>query len=163
MIDRIEGWLTPNQRVTLLADRGFGDQNVYDYLDCVGWDYVIRFRGKIKVTSQAGTTRTARGWVGSNGRPKMLPEATVTEKRFKVPALVVVWDKKMKEPWWLATSLSDCSARTVVKNYGRRFSIEETFRDHKDPHLGWGSARHTSVPRIVAIGCFCLERSRTPC
>jgi DNA-binding MarR family transcriptional regulator len=133
--------------------------NVYEYLDFVGWDYVIRFRGKNKVTSQAGTTRTARGWVGSNGRPKMLPDATVTEKRFKVPAVVVVWDKKMKEPWCLATSLSDCSARTVVKNYGRRFSIEETFRDHKDPHFGMGlSATHIGSSdrrdRLLLLGAI---------
>jgi hypothetical protein len=57
--------------------------------------------------------------------------------------VVVVWDKKMKEPWCLATSLSSDTARDVVHEYGRRFTIEETFRDQKDLHFGMGlSATH---------------------
>ena len=44
----------------------------------------------------------------------------------------------MKEAWCLATSLVDRPASEIVKLYGRRFSIEETFRDTKDLHFGMG-------------------------
>ena len=44
----------------------------------------------------------------------------------------------MKEPWCLASSLSSASATDIIKLYGRRFTIEETFRDTKDPRFGFG-------------------------
>lgn len=55
----------------------------------------------------------------------------------------LVHDKKMKEPWCLATTRTDLSAKEVVTLYGRRFTIEETFRDTKDIRFGLGlSATH---------------------
>jgi hypothetical protein len=138
MIDRLHRWLDPGIRVTLLADRGFGDKKLYEFLQFLGWDYVIRFRGAIHVTSSSGERRTARDWLPPSGRATMLKQARVTASRFDVPAVVVVWDKNMKEPWCLATTLASSSASTVVKTYARRFTIEETFRDQKDPHFGMG-------------------------
>jgi hypothetical protein len=55
-----------------------------------------------------------------------------------VRAVVVVHAKNMKEPWCLATSLAGSTAAEVVKQYGRRFTIEETFRDTKDIRFGVG-------------------------
>jgi hypothetical protein len=65
----------------------------------------------------------------------------------------------MKEPWCLATSRVDLTARQVVKLYGRRFSIEETFRDTKNIHFGMGlSATHIGDParrdRLLLIAAF---------
>jgi len=37
-------------RVTILADRGFGDQKLFAFLAALGFGYVIRFRGNIYVT-----------------------------------------------------------------------------------------------------------------
>jgi hypothetical protein len=73
----------------------------------------------------------------------MLKGASVTQDRFPIPAVVVVKEPGMKEAWCLATSRSDLTARAVVKLYGKRFSIEENFRDSKDIHFGMGlSATH---------------------
>ena len=44
----------------------------------------------------------------------------------------------MQEAWCLATSRSELSSPEIVKLYGRRFTIEETFRDMKDIHFGMG-------------------------
>ena len=44
----------------------------------------------------------------------------------------------MKDAWYLATSLSVTNASVVVKLYGRRFTIEESFRDAKDWRFGMG-------------------------
>jgi hypothetical protein len=68
----------------------------------------------------------------------MLKDARVTADRFRVPAVVVTRNRKMKEPWCLATTLSTGTATRVVKKYARRFTIEETFRDQKDLHFGMG-------------------------
>src|SRR5271170_1543365 len=43
--------------VTILADRGFGDVKLFAFLDELGFDYVIRFRGNIHVAAADGETR----------------------------------------------------------------------------------------------------------
>lgn len=53
----------------------------------------------------------------------------------------------MKDAWYLATTLSKCRASDVVKLYGKRFTIEETFRDQKDIRFGMGlRATHIRGP-----------------
>ena len=147
MIERIHGWLDADVRVELLADRGFGDQKLYELLMLYGWDFHIRFRGNIRVESSDGEARTGNEWVPPTGRARMLRNPRVTDDRAEVPAVVVVHAKGMKEPWCLATSRKDFTATQVVKRYGRRFTIEETFRDTKDLRFGMGlKATHISKP-----------------
>jgi hypothetical protein len=143
MVERLHAWLPENVAITLLADRAFGYQELYALLESFGWDFVIRFRGCILVESDGGEVRTAEEWVPLNGRPKMLLDARVTADRALVGAVVFVKAKNRKESWCLATSLSDAKASEIVGLYGRRFTIEETFRDTKDLHFGMGlSATH---------------------
>jgi hypothetical protein len=137
MVESLHGWIPASARVVLLADRGFGRQDFYAVLDALGWDYVIRFKQDIKV-EVAGTTQLARERVAPNGRPQQFLAAKVTDQKTEVGAVVTVKAAKMKEPWCLATSLTSASAAEVVKLYGRRFTIEETFRDTKDLHFGMG-------------------------
>jgi hypothetical protein len=142
LIETLHALLRPEIRVTLLADRGFGDQVLYEVLGLLGWDYVIRFRECILVEDKHCEQKPASAWVGG-GRAKMLKKARVTADRAEVPAVVVVHAKAMKEAWCLATSRDDVTAQEVVKLYGKRFTIEETFRDEKDLHFGLGlSATH---------------------
>jgi len=142
LIETLHELLRREIRVTLLADRGFGDQKLYELLGLLGWDYVIRFRGGILVEDEQGEQKPASAWVGS-GRAKMMKNARVTADRAAVPAVVTVHAKGMKEAWCLATSLVEKKAQEVVQLYGKRFTIEETFRDEKDIHFGLGlSATH---------------------
>jgi hypothetical protein len=138
VVTALDASLAPGIRVHLLADRGFGDQKLYELLRELTWDYTIRFRGNIEVQSRDGQVRTAAQWVPRSGRPLKLPEASVTQDRYLVPAVVVVHARRMKDSWCLATSKAGWKASEVVKAYGRRFTIEETFRDTKDIHFGKG-------------------------
>jgi len=55
-------------KVTIVADRGFGDRKLYDVLtEELKFGFVIRFRANIAVTAN-GQTRTAAEWVGGGGR-----------------------------------------------------------------------------------------------
>lgn len=147
VIERIHECVAPDVRITVLADRGFGDQKLYGLLQALGWDFVIRFRGVIQVENAAGERKPASAWLPASGRATMLRGVRVTRDRAQVPAVVVVHAAKMKEPWCLATTLAERSAAEVVKLYGRRFTIEETFRDQKDLRFGLGlSATHIGTP-----------------
>jgi hypothetical protein len=135
-------------KVTVLADRGFGSKDLYDDLQALGMDFIIRFRGRILVTNaESGERKSANEWVPSNGRVLLLPNAMVTADDAPVAAVVCTKAKGMKAPWCLASSRGDLTGQEIVKLYGRRFTIEESFRDTKDLHFGLGlSATHIGDP-----------------
>jgi hypothetical protein len=136
---RLAEALAADVKVCVVADRGFGDQKLYRVLtEELHFDYVIRFRGNIKVTSAEGETRTAAAWVKPGGLVRVLRGASVTAERYQVGAVVCVRDKDMKQAWCLATSTDAETAKTAIKLYGRRWGIESGFRDTKDLRYGMG-------------------------
>ena len=146
-------------RVTMLADRGFGDQKLFAFLAALGFDYVIRFRGNIGVTDAGGQTRPAAEWVGKGGRARKLVDARVTAQGRQVGAVVCVHAKAMKEPWCLASSERDAPAATLINHYAKRWTIEPQFRDTKDLRFGMGlSATRIGEPmrrdRLLLISAF---------
>jgi len=78
---RLAELVPPDCRVTILADRGFGDQKLFAFLAELGFAYVIRFRGNIQVTDASGETRPAADWVGKDGRARKLAGETMREVR----------------------------------------------------------------------------------
>ena len=124
--------------VTILADRGFGDAKLFGFLVTLGFGYVIRFRGNIRVSALEGETKLACQWVGKDGRARKLVDAEIAAVRRKVGAVVCVKAKNMKEAWRLAASDGSPPARRIVNDYAKRWTIEPTFRDTKDLRFGMG-------------------------
>jgi len=158
-LQRLADLLPPDCRVTILADRGFGDQKLFAFLDKLGFGYVIRFRGNIHVTAADGQSQPAAEWVGKGGRARKLRDARVTAKGQPVGAVVCVQAKGMKEPWCLASSDREASAATLVNHYAKRWTIEPQFRDTKDLQFGMGlSATRIGEPmrrdRLLLISAF---------
>jgi len=146
-------------RVTILADRGFGDQKLFGFLGELGFGYVIRFRGNIHVTAEGGETKPAAEWVGKGGRARKLRHARVTAKGRQIGAVVCVHAKGMKEPWCLAASDPEATAATLVNHYARRWTIEPAFRDTKDLRFGMGlSSTRIGEPtrrdRLLLVSAF---------
>ena len=128
-----------NVRVTVVADRGFSDSKLYSFLtEVLGFDYIIRFRGNVYVEDAAGEQRKAKEWLGTAGRMRVFRHARITAQRHLVPVVVCVQDKAMKEPWCLVSSRQDLKGVAIKGAYGRRFTVEETFRDVKNPRFGLG-------------------------
>jgi hypothetical protein len=142
---RLAQVLPEGAAVTILADRGFGDTKLFDFLDTLGFAYVIRFRGNIHVSAADGQTRPAAAWVGNGGRARKLRGAEVTAGRHKVGAVVCVKARDMKEAWCLAASNAEATAREIMNYYAKRWTIEPGFRDTKDLRFGMG----LSVLRIA--------------
>src|ERR1700693_1327700 len=114
--------LPANVKVLIVADRGFGDQKLYRVLtEELKFNYLIRFRGNIAVSSAEGETRPAGDW-------------------YQVGTVVCVHAKDMKEPWCLAASTSSDTAKQLMTTYGKRWGIEAAFRDTKGLRFGMGMA-----------------------
>jgi len=136
---RLKEALTDDAKVTILADRGFGDTKLFGFLEKFGFEYVVRFRSDVFVIAADGETRRAEDFVGVNGRARKLANAEISKgNRQKVGAVVCVKAKDMKESWHLATSNSEATARATINLYSRRWTIEPSFRDTKDLRFGMG-------------------------
>ena len=137
-LTRLKEALPEGVAATILADRGFGDIKLFAFLESLGFDYVIRFRGNIHVSAADGETRLAADWVGKGGHARKLRDAEITAARQKVGAVVCVKAKGMKEAWHLAASDGALPAARIVALYGKRWTIEPSFRDTKDLRFGMG-------------------------
>ncbi len=159
---RLAEVLPAGVRVRIVADRGFGDQKLYRMLtEELKFDFVIRFRGNIKVTAADGEARPAAEWVGAGGRARVLRGATVTAAGCPVATVVCVQAKDMKQPWCLAASVTNETARALINLYAKRWGIEGAFRDTKDLRFGMGmGAMHVSTPdrrdRLWLINAFAV-------
>jgi hypothetical protein len=139
ILARLKKLLPKDVQVMILADRGFGYVELYRTLNKLGFDFVIRFKGGTRVYDDKGVFKTAKEWIGSNGRAKRIVNAKVTasSKEF-MPVVVCVHDKKMKEPWCLVSNKTSLKTREIINFYSKRWSIEPTFRDQKDIRFGMG-------------------------
>jgi Transposase DDE domain len=148
ILRRFHDCLPDGVKAMIIADRGFGDQKLYQVLDEeLNFDYLIRFRGNIAVTSADGETRTAAQWVGKGGRACTLRQALVTADEYPVGTVVCVQDPDMKDAWCLATNTTREKTKDLKTYYGKRWSIEPGFRDTKDLHFGMGmSTARVSTP-----------------
>jgi hypothetical protein len=72
LIERLHECVAADVAITVLADRGFGDQKLYGLLQTLGWDFVIRFRGLIQVEDADGVRKPAAKWLPATGRATMI-------------------------------------------------------------------------------------------
>lgn len=161
-LKRLAEVLPEGVRVTILADRGFGDTKLFSYLGTLGFDYVIRFRGNTHVTATTGERRPAADWVGKGGRAVKLSGAALTASEHPVGAIVCVKAKDMKEPWCLAASFANATTREIIDAYAKRWTIEPGFRDTKDIRFGMGlSLLRISRPdrrdRLLLLNAFAIH------
>jgi len=130
--------LPPGVAVIVLADRGFGDVDLYRYIyDTLGFDFVIRYRASIFVRCDDWLYPSG-ALVPRNGRIRVLRKTGLTGKEVGPFTVVLYQAAGMKDAWCLATSLHDAAGREIVDFYSLRFQCEEAFRDLKDRRYGYG-------------------------
>lgn len=137
---RLRSAIPDDVEVTIIADRGFGDAKLYEFLSRERWAYVIRFREAIHVGVAGRAPVAAMTLVPKAGRARLWKNVTITAKNHPIAGFVAVKAADMKDAWCLATNRTDLTAADVVALYGRRFTIEESFRDAKNPRFGLGLA-----------------------
>ena len=151
-------------RVTIVADRGFGDSMLYEFLYELDFSFVIRFKGNIHVEAPSGETKLASDWVGKKGRARKIAGAVVTASKVKIGSVVCVKARNMKDIWCLAVSDRVTTTKEAIRIYAKRWTIEPSFRDCKDLRTGMGmlTARVSEPQRrdrlllVYALAAFVL-------
>jgi hypothetical protein len=96
-------------------------------------------RNPTAVDPVAGTEEVVAAGVQAEGRLQSPADRGMRSAALK--------ESGMKDSWCLATSRIDLGAKSVVELYGKRFTIEENFRDTKDQKFGLGlSSTHIGTP-----------------
>mgnify|MGYP001183476388 FL=1 len=126
--------------VTIVADRGFGNQRWIPGVKSLGFHFVQRVSGVFYADTEhyigkLDQMNLRRGAPIRDWGYGVLGEDQAIEGR-----LVTAYDPNAKEPWYLLTDLDDASIQEVVSIYRRRWWIETTFRDKKNRHWGMGLA-----------------------
>lgn len=127
-------------KVVILADRGFHKSRLFVYCQkTMHFDYVIRIKPQYNVKARRFNGMlselpvkpgTRRFWarVSCGKKPEVIQNVVVYYQR-NLP-------EKRDEPWFLATSLKG-TPEQLVRLYGRRMEIEQSFRDKKNVNNGW--------------------------
>ena len=149
-IGRLLRHLPTNIRPLLLADRGFGRASLIQFVQQIpnhtGYtaDYVIRIRGDVVVQSTDYRGRL-RDYPLRKGRINFWPQTLYRADRAVVINLILYWARGHREPWYLATSLTN--PRQAVRMYRKRMQPEQYFKDGKQ-RVGLNRSTVTTTARL---------------
>lgn len=116
--------------VFLVGDTEFGPVKVLKQLDIWVWHYVLRQKSNTLVWSQTENLWKPFGsYVHKAGQSFWIGKTELSQIHSYPVNLLVHWKPGEKEPWCLATNLSDLP--TALRFYKRRMWIEEMFGDMK--------------------------------
>lgn len=136
---RLKAVIPEDIKVTILADRGFFDIKLFDFLKKeLNFDYDIRIRNNTYITDDTGDRRKATDWVAKNGQTKTIRDAKITAEQYEVGLVAIKHQKGMKEPWCIVSSDKTNSGSGLISWYAKRWGCETYFKDTKDIHFGMG-------------------------
>jgi hypothetical protein len=153
------------RRFILTADRWFADVDLLDVLEDLGVSYVIRTKSNYKVRVDDRWRRLdSLGWRG-NQRRRAWGRVwyTETDARRVYLAQARARDKQGRWGVWHLLSNRPLSALGMSREYARRFTCEEGFRDGKRL-LGFAAARIKCIEAwarmflLVALALSMLTR-----
>ena len=162
------------RRFVLTADRWFADVDLLDSLDELGISYVIRTKSNYKVRVEGRWLRLdSLRWRG-NQRRRAWGRVWYAETDPRRVFLAQSRARDAKGHWevWHLLSNRPLSAVRMTREYARRFTCEEGFRDSKRL-LGFAEARIACVAAwarmfalvalallmLTRMGCALLERA----
>jgi hypothetical protein len=106
-----------------------------------------RVRRCVLVKAQRGMKRAK-----TPARYVYKPRSDYANDEKRKPRATERFRKKAPEPWFLVSSIEDCTANRIVQIYKMRMQIEETFRDLKSQRFGWSfDESRSSDPKRVEV------------
>lgn len=136
------------EHVVLVADRAFGVPRMVDAANAVGWAWVLRVQGQVRVRLPDATITSVRALASHPGAIWFsgFAQATVEDEALPTPTVAVfkdagwrpcqviaVWDAAAADPWLLITNLP--ASRDQIRAYAQRWAIERLFLSWKSH--GW--------------------------
>lgn len=139
----------------LIADRGFGRAQFFQFLQTLKVDFVIRVKGEVWITLESKVRRKLSKMRLKPHRPRWYLNIAYREDD-KVTGLnlAATIAPESDDPWFLITTLA--SKEEAIACYEKRFQIEEFFKDTKH-QLGLADLQTTDkkkVDRLLFLACL---------
>jgi hypothetical protein len=130
LLEYVKTLLSKKPVVFLVGDSEFGSIQVLKELNQWRWRYALRQKSNTGFrVGRFGAWQSLGSFVKKSGDSAWLPKGFLTQQHAFPASVLVYWKIGEKEPWCLATNMSD---RTLVlQYYKRRMWIEEMFGDLK--------------------------------
>jgi hypothetical protein len=142
--------------VTFLADAGFRDCDWAHLCEKLGWNYAIRIACNTYITIPDGTSDRLDNLVPVN-RNRYFQEVLLTrETKLKTNVSVTWTTDKQGQPEMVAIITNQIACRARLRQYDRRMSIEQSFRDDKS---GGFDMEHTRLQHAQRIDHLLLAIS----
>jgi len=136
--------------VFLVGDTEFGPVKVLKELDRWRWYYVLRQKSDTGAWDNLQNQWNSLGnYVQNAGQSIWLGQTYLTKTEIYSVNLLVHWKANEKEPWCLATNISDPSI--ALRFYKRRMWIEEMFGDLKKHGFDLESSMLHSFVRLSRL------------
>lgn len=148
LLDKASGYLPWHVKIVLLADRGFADTKLMNYVkNTLGWSYRIRIKNNLTL-HRRGKKSIKLAQVGLRpGEALFWHHVYLTHQGLAVH-LALAYSTKGER--WLIVSDEPTSLETFTE-YGYRFSIEETFLDLKSACFQLEASRLSSAQAISKL------------
>lgn len=115
--------------IIFLADRGFADTKLIEYLSKLGWQWRIRIKGSFWIYRNGHTPCKAASVTPACGKAIYWHNVSVTKQQVGPLHIAFARDPKSKM-FWIVLSNTPTDPSTF-QDYGLRFDIEESFLDDK--------------------------------
>jgi hypothetical protein len=130
LLKYVKGLLPKKVVVFLVGDSEFGSIQVMKQLNQWHWFYALRQKSNTGFrVGKFSAWQTLESFVHKSGDSLWLPKGFLTKQHALPASMLVYWKTGEKEPWCLATNMSD--RKLVFQCYKRRMWIEEMFGDLK--------------------------------
>lgn len=132
VLERAQAVLPPQVQVTLLADRGFGHGELMRWLNQQEWDWAIRLKSDLLVTTPDGHTQALESLFPPPGQAYLVGPVQVLGD---INAHLATANVPSAQDTWAVLSRQAVSLQTFAL-YGQRFGgIEHHFKDYKSAAL----------------------------
>jgi len=141
--------LPAGAKVLLVGDTEFGAVAIMQQVHAWHWYYVLRQRGNLLAcVDQESRWQRLGQLLPRKGKVFWYPQALLTEQLWHC-SLLCYWRTGAKEPWFLATNLSEPSA--VLHAYSLRMGIEQMYGDWKGHGVRLEQTRLCHVQRLARL------------
>jgi hypothetical protein len=153
LLKKAAGFMPPGKKVVFLADRGFGDHQLMDYVRyTLRWEFRIRLKPKCLFHAPGLGWKQFQNYALKPGEALLFQQIRLF-KRHPVENVNVVFAREATSgELWLIVSSEPVSLQTL-QEYGLRFDIEENFLDDKSNGFDW---EKSGLRDPLALSRLCL-------
>ena len=130
LLEKAAKLLPAGCNVIFLADRGFADTNLMEYLsETLHWHWRIRIKSSFLVYRRNKRCCKISSIKLKRGQARFWHNVYITKKQFGIVHLALAKPRGIKDDWLIVSDQP--TGVTTFDDYGLRFDIEENFLDDK--------------------------------